>query len=201
MLSKSKAIGLFVVLFLCSLGIGFANETVKPIFETTSVDRRPYPAKGNINLKQGTLQMWVTVDFDPNAKVASDLPSTKRDGLNQPLCEIRFPDGNWVLFFWNIDHRGMRVVVSEFGKRPYRLLIGSYTAWEKGDKHLLTLSWGKEVAIYVDGNKLISKSCNNGLFNKDKNLDEGEICFAPRDFWIGAVRIYDFPFAALSAKH
>ncbi|MCX8126549.1 MAG: DUF6067 family protein, partial [Dehalococcoidia bacterium] len=66
-----------------------------------------WPAKGNIRLEEGTLEAWVRPAFDPKVEVAPDDPTRGR--FNRDFIWINYA-GNQVIYYWNIDDRGMRFV-------------------------------------------------------------------------------------------
>ncbi|MDW8104287.1 MAG: DUF6067 family protein, partial [Armatimonadota bacterium] len=114
--------------------------------------RRPgylqYPAEGNIDLSQGAVHLLVRVNFDPKVGEAGN------PRYNQSLLGVHFPNGESIGFYWNVDDRGMRAYLHQPSRadNPYPVLIGSHQPeWQRGEVHLVTLSWGERFAIYVDG--------------------------------------------------
>ncbi|MGB9797871.1 MAG: hypothetical protein ACPLSK_04545, partial [bacterium] len=50
-----------------------------------------YPAEGNINPKQGSLQTWVRVDFDAQEEVKEGVP---RGDYNRNFLALYLPNGD-----------------------------------------------------------------------------------------------------------
>jgi len=142
-----------------------------------------YPADGNIDLNQGSLHIWVRVNFDPKAGKAGDAR------YNQSLFSLEFPNEDAVGFYWNIDDRGMRAYVRKGSplRNQYPVLIGSHQPdWEKGDSHIVTLSWGKRFAIFVDG-KLAAQANYQGT--TDAPLKGALMQISSSGFILRAVKI------------
>ncbi len=111
-----------------------------------------YPAPGNFNPDRGAAHLWITVDFDTRAG------GPAQSQYNQSLFHVSWLDDSWLGFYWNIDDRGMRAYVSTMsgGGRQFPVLIPSYSPeWTRGERHVVTLSWGDEFAIFVDGQRKI----------------------------------------------
>ncbi|MCX7598251.1 MAG: DUF6067 family protein, partial [Armatimonadetes bacterium] len=107
-----------------------------------------YPAEGNINPERGSLHVWARILFDPHEGKPGDAR------YNHSLFGLEWPNGDAVGFYWNVDDRGMRAYVREGPpeRNQYPILFGTHQPdWQKGQRHLLTLSWGDQLAIYVDG--------------------------------------------------
>ncbi|MCS7224696.1 MAG: DUF6067 family protein [Armatimonadetes bacterium] len=109
-----------------------------------------YPAVGNLNPSQGSVHLWVRINFDPKAGKAGDAQ------YNQSLFSVEFPNEDAIGFYWNVDDRGMRAFVRKGSplKNQYPVLIGSHQPdWQEGKTCVVTLSWGQRFAIFVDGKK------------------------------------------------
>ena len=110
-----------------------------------------YPAAGNIDTESGSLHLWATLNFDPHVTLR---PEVSRASYNRELFFVRWPDGDALGFYWNIDDRGMRVWMRD-GPPESNNYIGQIQThqpqWQDGQKHLLSLSWGERLAIFVDG--------------------------------------------------
>jgi len=120
-----------------------------------------YPAEGNIDLAKGSLHIWVRINFDPKAGKAGD------PRFNQSLFSVQFPNEDQIGFYWNIDDRGMRAYVRKGSPllNQYPVLIGSHQPdWQKDDTHIVTLSWGRRFAIFIDG-KLAAQANYQGTLN------------------------------------
>jgi len=118
-----------------------------------------YPAAGNLDTRQGHIHLWTTIGFDPKAGGPGD------PRFNQSLLSMDFPNGDAVGFYWNIDDRGMRAYVRRGPSinNQYPVLFGTHQpGWEKGQRHLITLSWGERLAVYIDG-ELAGEAPYHGL--------------------------------------
>ncbi len=121
-----------------------------------------WPAAGNIDLAQGTLEAWVRPNFDPDPPVKPDDPG--RGAYNREFFNLRF-SGNTVGFYWNIDDRGMRMYLRS-SDQQYPLILGARNDWKQGEWHHIALSWGEEVRLYGDG-KLLARREWKGLLPGD----------------------------------
>lgn len=148
--------------------------------------RLVYPAKGNLQLKQGAIQLWVHIPFDPRVVVD---PAKNRADYNQDLLRVEFPNGHQVGFYWNIDERGM-VTYARTGDNQFPWIIGSKSEWKANEEHVLTLSWGEELQIYSDG-ILLAKVPRKGLL--DESLENAKLVLTG-GFDLDAVRVLSVPF-------
>ncbi|MCS6859162.1 MAG: DUF6067 family protein [Abditibacteriales bacterium] len=162
--------------------------SVKPTVGSLS-----YPAEGNINLQRGAVHLWVRVDFDPQVPVPEAF-HPYRARFNQSLLSVDFPNGDHIGFYWNIDDRGMRAYVRK-GSPPgesYPMLIGAPCAgWKQGQRHVVTLSWGEQFAVFVDGQQTTAAAYRGTLATP---LEGAKIRLSGSGFWIDAIKISDAPF-------
>ncbi|MBI3922074.1 MAG: hypothetical protein HY318_11705 [Armatimonadetes bacterium] len=145
-----------------------------------------YPARGNFNPKQGTLELWTRVEFDPNVPVAPDDPG--RGQYNRSLFGVSFPDGDWINLYWNIDVRGLRFFVKK--GQEYPLMLDSVQNWKKGELHHIAICWGDTARLFVDGKEVASRGFNGTL---DKDLGSAVLEFGggPCEFAVDEIRISD----------
>lgn len=164
-------------------------QTVR--YKLTDFGRLSYPAKGNIDLEKGALHIWVKVNFDPHKGRAGEAK------YNQPLFYLDFPNQDQIGFYWNIDDRGMRAYIRKGAPElnQYPALLTSHSPeWQKGDRHLLTLSWGDRLSIFVDNKKLAETQFEGTLMN---DLENAKIRFEgkpDKGFAIEAIKIEDIPY-------
>jgi len=169
----------------------FVEEVKSVRYKLTDYGKLIYPAEGNIDLERGALHIWVRVNFDPKIGKAGD------SRYNQELFHLDFPNQDQLGFYWNIDDRGMRAYVRKGAPQlnQYPVLISSHSPdWEKGQRHILTLSWGEEFAIYVDGKKLAG-AVYKGILPND--LSEAKMVFEGKPnegFAIEAIKIENEPY-------
>ncbi|MGC9004323.1 MAG: glycoside hydrolase domain-containing protein [bacterium] len=169
----------------------FVEEVKSVRYKLVELGKIIYPAEGNIDLTKGALHLWVRVNFDPKKGKAGDAR------FNQELFHLDFPNQDQLGFYWNIDDRGMRAYVRKGAPQlnQYPVLIGTNSPeWEKGQRHILTLSWGEEFAIYVDGKKLKGAPYKGILSNELRNARmvlEGK---PGEGFAVEAIKIEDEPY-------
>ncbi|MBM3501095.1 MAG: hypothetical protein FJX74_20785, partial [Armatimonadetes bacterium] len=147
-----------------------------------------YPAEGCLNPARGSLHVWARVNFDPTAGA----PQQAR--FNQGLFSLNLPNEDSLGFYWNIDDRGMRTYVRRGAPalNQYPVLFGTHQPdWREGDRHLLTLSWGERLAIYIDG-KLAGEAPFSGTVTSP--LGGATLNFAGAGFALGAIKITDVPY-------
>jgi hypothetical protein len=167
-------------------------ETVRKVKSITTrrtdFGRLVYPAEGNINPDRGSLHIWARICFDPHAGTPGDAR------FNHSLFSLDWPNQDQLGFYWNIDDRGMRAYVREGApeRNQYPVLFGTHQPdWQEGQRHLLTLSWGDQLAIYVDG-KLQGVAPYRGTLPTP--LAGAKLVFQG-DFALDAVKISDEPYA------
>lgn len=146
-----------------------------------------YPAEGNFPPQQGTLELWVQPAFDPQVEVD---PSVPRGTYNRDLFAVRWPDGDMLMLYWNIDDRGLRFFIKR--GEGYPLLFGTHQKWRPGEWHHVALTWGEAVRIYVDGELAAERAWRGTL---DKPLQEAQLIFGGGacEFAIDEIRLSDVP--------
>lgn len=152
---------------------------------SSNVGMLKYPAKGNINLNKGSVHLWTTVNFDPEIQVEPNIP---RGMYNQSFFSLEFPNKNALGLYWNIDVRGLVSLVSKNGAYP---VLNNFKAdFKKDEKHLITLSWGDAVSVFVDGKLYSTLPYKGSLLDDIKdgfiNLNGG--------FNLSAIKITDIPY-------
>ncbi len=167
-----------------------------------------YPAEGNINLERGALHIWARVNFYLPAVEAeetqsqqpwfaplfdSGAPKSSQPPVNQNLFILAFPNEDELCFYWNVDDWGMRAYVRQGAPEhnQFPALLPSHSPnWQEGERHLLTLSWGDELAIFVDGRRLAAMPYRGTL----QTSLEGATIRLLGGFAVDAVKITDVPF-------
>jgi len=152
-----------------------------------------YPALGNIDFAQGTLEAWVKPMFDPNVKLET---RQGQEVYNNSFLQVG-PEGDYyACVYWNIADRGWRYVCY---KRPkHEMVIPSKkTPWEAGQWRHLAVTWGDAVRVYDNGNLVIDHPAQ-GLWN-GRTPDLGSLqirfgargddvsCFAVKDIRVSKV--------------
>ena len=148
-----------------------------------------YPAAGHWNPAQGALHLWVRVNFDPKAGRARD------PRFNQPLFALDFPNQDSLGFYWNIDVRGLRAYVRKGApsKNQYPSMVDAPAPeWQNGRHHLLTLSWGEQLAIYIDGQRRAA-----GLYRglATNSVEGATLNFTGEGFILDGIKVSDQPYS------
>ncbi len=150
-----------------------------------------YPAAGNIDTESGSLHLWTELNFDPHVELR---PGVSRAAYNRDLFVLLWPNGDAFGCHWNIDDRGMRVLVRDGPPElnNYIAMIATHQPeWQDGQKHLLSLSWGEELAVYIDGERVGTSSFQGIL---PTPLEGATLQFGGRQgsgFILDAVKISD----------
>jgi hypothetical protein len=149
-----------------------------------------YPAEGNFNPRRGSLHIWATINFDPKAG------GPAMAEYNQNLLSVDYPNEDSLGFYWNVDDRGMRTYVRKGTPtlNQYPVIFGTNSSdWEQGQRHVISLSWGEELAVYVDGQRKHGVPFAGTL---DTSLAGATIGLQGNGFIIDALKISDQPYAA-----
>jgi hypothetical protein len=170
------------------------GDTVKQVRSThtrvTDRGKLTYPAAGNIRLERGAVHIWARICFDPTA--GGPLQSR----YNQELFDLDFPNQDQVGFYWNVDDRGMRAYLREGdpSRNVYPVLFSTHSPdWREGDRHLLTLSWGDRLSVFVDG-QLVGQADHAGLL--PDSLEGAKLAFQGGGFALDAIKLVDQPYEA-----
>jgi hypothetical protein len=152
-----------------------------------------YRAAGNINPNHGCAHLWVKLAFDPHVQLAEN---ASRGDYNRSLFYIDWPNGDRVGFYWNIDDRGMRVYVRDGlpEQGNYVALVHSKQEnWAEGQEHVVTLSWGERLAVYVDGVEAATAAYQG---TRPTPLDGAQLLIGgnPPGLLVDAVKISDTEF-------
>ncbi len=147
-----------------------------------------YPAQGNFNLDQGTLEAWLKVNFDPGVEIKDQ---ATRGVYNREFFTLTLPDSDSTIgFYWNIDDRGMRAYLKQ--KDTFPLLVCSKCDWQKGEWHHIALTWGDSMAVWNDGKKVAESPWKGTLA---ASLDNAQMILESLigHFDIDELRISDIP--------
>jgi len=133
-----------VALGLCLMTQTFAQEVPQDI----AFGSLAYAARGNIQLDEGTLDMWVISNFDTREKLPDAKGGDRRAAL---LCDLVFPEEKWhyPLFFigWS---NAFAFVGYTVPNQPY--VWAGPDHWKPGEAHHVVLTWsGRKRSAYIDG--------------------------------------------------
>ena len=115
------------------------------------------PAKGNIDLRRGTLETIVTLDFDPE--------EVARTKTNQTLLHLAQPNGDQVYLFWDHPARGIWFYLGLGKGYPQTYPIHLTTqnlGWKKGETHHVAVTWGETTVLYLDGKRVAESKPYDG---------------------------------------
>lgn len=160
-------------------------DAARAVEKRSNFGQLTYPAEGALNLAQGALHIRTRVNFDPAAGTGGHAE------FNQALFSLDFPNEDSLGFYWNVDVRGMRAYTRSGApsKNHYPSMADAPAPeWKQGDTHLLTLSWGDDLAIFVDG-QLRGRCPYRGL--AQNALQDARLTFCGQGFVIDGIRIDD----------
>ncbi len=111
-----------------------------------------YPAKGNINLDCGTVEMWVKPLFqDTLTAVPEEERSTE---YNRDIWYFRTAKGDMFNLYWGGNNPGL-VAFTHFADTQDYPGIWFNPFWTPGEWHHIALTWSKEkMSIWSDGELL-----------------------------------------------
>ena len=130
------------------------------------------PAKGNIDLRRGTLETVVTLDFDPE-----EAAKTK---TNQTLFHLAQPNGDQVYLFWAHPARGMwfYLGLGEGYPQTYPIHLTTHDlGWKRGETHHVAVTWGETTALYLDGKRVAESEPYDGWLSGP--LEREQMAFGP----------------------
>ncbi len=131
---------------------------------------------------QGTVDMWVKLNFDPNVVFAE---GTERGQYNEQLLTIS--NGQDALYlYWNVLVRGLRVYHLSNGK--YTMMGDIPCQWKQNEFHHLSLSWGDAIRVAVDGRQMTEYPFA-GLMNGLPAPNRLSLQMAGPGFGLGEVRV------------
>ena len=143
-----------------------------------------WPARGNVSLARGTFECWLRPEFDPNVVITDP---AGRGIYNQHLFSLDVAADRRVVFYWNIDDRGMRAFV-QTGPKQYPAMIVTHSDWKQGEWHHVALSWGDELVVRVDGKRLGQRPFK-GLLDADIDHAVLRLGFDRCEFTVDELRI------------
>ena len=164
------------------------KELVKSVNSTPGADdagKVTYKADGNINSRQGAVHIWVKVNFDP-ATIQT----------NHNLFSVDYPNEDQIGFYWNHDDRGMRAYLRKGSPslNVYPVIFVSHSPeWKQGEKHLVSMTWGDGVRIYVDGQFKAESGPYAGTL--DTPLTDATITLSSFGFGVDALKISNAPYS------
>jgi hypothetical protein len=105
-----------------------------------------YPARGNIQLDEGTLDLWVISDFDTD-----HVPAKGEPGWQATLFSLIFPDEGWHYPLYFITWGNAFAFVG-YGVPMQRYVWLGPPHWKPGEKHHVAMTWsGRKRSLFIDG--------------------------------------------------
>lgn len=108
-----------------------------------------YPAEPNLNIAQGTLEMWLRLEFEPRQEDAFILRPVRPYLATELFLE-------WQHDLGDQQGSGLRLRVLE-RRRQELLHLRVPLDWRRGEWHHLALTWGEELCLYADGTLVAQK--------------------------------------------
>ena len=108
-----------------------------------------YPASGNIQLDEGTVDLWVSIPFDTDVK---ELSASGEDRRRAALFTLVFPDENWHYTLYFIHWADAFAMVGYTEPQQRYVWVGP-PHWKPGESHHVVLTWsGSKRSVFIDGN-------------------------------------------------
>jgi len=105
------------------------------------------PAKGHLNLAQGTLECWVQPTFDTQETYD---PQLDRSAYNRMFFTLGSDAGEFLILYYNADDRSLRVVTTKPGG-GYSVVLGGPAPLPPGEWSYVKLSWGDQMRLNING--------------------------------------------------
>lgn len=103
-----------------------------------------YPASGNIELNEGTVEIWLISGFDSE-------PERKDSSSWCSPFNLTFPSDN-AKYVLNFLTWGKAIVQAGYGKIQHSYVWTRPLVWKPGEFHHLAWTWsGRKRSVYVDG--------------------------------------------------
>jgi hypothetical protein len=113
-----------------------------PLAEFGTLD---YPARGNIQLDEGTLDLWVISNFDTDFKPQKDL------AWQATLFNLVFPEEGWHYPLYFIPWANGFALVG-YGVPQQRYVWLGPPHWKPGEPHHVVMTWsGRKRSMFIDG--------------------------------------------------
>jgi len=145
-----------------------------------------YPAKGNINISNGTLEMWLIplIDLKDEPPGAPEHFIFTLDG--KQFVYQRFQ----VRLRWIPKERSLWLYYYRSYEYVY-VLKASEISWRAGEPHHIAITWGDYIKLYIDG-KLVASTPHRGLMLKeDFDDDKAKIILGSKNRWVQSPYIID----------
>ena len=115
--------------------------------EAAAAGRVAIPAKGNIDLRQGTLECWLRPTFDPSEEYEEGVSLSS---YNRQFFTLITADQEVLILYYNADDRSMRVVTKK-ADGTYPVILSGPVRMPTDEWCYVGLSWGEELRLNVNG--------------------------------------------------
>lgn len=105
------------------------------------------PAKGHLDLAQGTLECWVQPTFDPRETYD---PKLDRSAYNRMFFILSSDASESLILYYNADDRSLRVVTTKPGGE-YPIVLGGPAPLPPRAWSYVGLSWGDKMRLNING--------------------------------------------------
>lgn len=142
------------------LGLGFFAQAAGK--DTGTLE---YPAENNLDFREGTIEFWIKLGFDP----AQYLPSTREyRGLLAPIFQLSGEEGFLnASYFAGMTYAPKAGLVASLvrGQEKMGFAYGGEFVPKKDEWHHLAVTWkGRTVCFYVDGQEKGKATCLEYLY-------------------------------------
>jgi len=151
-----KVILLILVSCLCNVNAETEQEKFKIKTGADKFARIEYPADGNIDLKEGTFELWFKIGFDPDRQPAITWFSPMTYLFVGKQKEMTVINLQSQYSYKRKLKKGVGNISGVMFKSVSGVLYEKLKDWKKGTWHLLAFTWKNEgtkclVEIFVDG--------------------------------------------------
>lgn len=149
-------------------------------------ERVIYPAKGNVNISKGTLEMWVTPLFDMD-----------KEPEDAPEHHIFTLDGQqWVYARYQIRLRWLpsdkSLLLYYYRSYEYIYILKASTeGWKEREPHHIAATWRDKVTLYVDGHPVASAPHRGLMMRNDYDEEKATLRLGFKNGWVQSPFIVD----------
>ena len=143
------------------------------------------PAKGHIDLAQGTLEFWARPTFDTNESYEG---VTDLSRFNRQFFTLITGANEALILYYNADDRSFRAVTHN-SQGQYPVVLGGRAHLPAGQWSYVGLSWGDALRLSVNG--VVSEAKVKGTVSGD--IAASALSFDVSDFEVDEIRLSRAP--------
>lgn len=133
---------LCITMFLCNL------LTVAVAQQAKSFGSITYPAPGNLDWDEGTVELWIVNDFDTGVP---------KNANNMHLFDIRLPSNDGAHYYLGYINWGNSLAQIGFSNPRHSYVWSGKINWKAGEPHYVVWTWsGRVRSLYIDGHSVES---------------------------------------------